>query len=291
MGEVYKARDTKLGREVAIKVLPEAFAENKERLARFEREARLLASLNHPNIATLFDLQEHDGTHFLVLEFVPGETLAERIKRGPIPVDEALPLFKQIAEGLEAAHEKGVILHLFNRTEEALAELKKAQELDPLTPIYTAWVGWLSQSIGDLENARLEASKALEIDPNLPDALYVLGEVYRKENAFEEAIAVDQKLAAVNPDWRYALAKCYAGAGRMDEALQLVADMKRENYPKFGIFIYNIQTILGNKDEALRALEAAFDYHHIFLPWTMRDSPWREDPRWQEMRRRLNLPE
>jgi serine/threonine-protein kinase len=109
MGEVYKARDTKLGREVAIKVLPEAFAENKERLARFEREARLLASLNHPNIATIHGLEESDGTHFLVLEFVRGETLAERIKRGPIAVDEALPLFKQIAEGLEAAHEKGVI--------------------------------------------------------------------------------------------------------------------------------------------------------------------------------------
>jgi serine/threonine-protein kinase len=109
IGEVYKTRDTKLGREVAIKVLPAAFAENKERLARFEREARVLASLNHPNIATLFDLQERDGTHFLVLEFVPGETLAERIRRGAIPVDEALPLFKQIAEGLEAAHEKGII--------------------------------------------------------------------------------------------------------------------------------------------------------------------------------------
>ena len=109
MGEVYKARDTKLDREVAIKVLPEAFAENKERLARFEREAKLLASLNHPNIATLFDLQEHEGTHFLVLELVPGETLAERIQRGPIPIDEALPLFKQVAEGLEAAHGSGVI--------------------------------------------------------------------------------------------------------------------------------------------------------------------------------------
>jgi serine/threonine protein kinase len=109
MGEVYKARDTKLGREVAIKVLPAAFAEDKERLARFEREARLLASLNHPNIATIHDLEESEGVHFLVLELVPGETLAERIKRGSIPVDEALPLFKQIAEGLEAAHEKGVI--------------------------------------------------------------------------------------------------------------------------------------------------------------------------------------
>jgi serine/threonine-protein kinase len=109
MGEVYKARDTKLGREVAVKVLPEAFAENKERLARFEREARLLASLNHPNIATIHGLEESDGVRFLVMELVEGETLAERIKRGPIPVDEALPLFKQIAEGLEAAHEKGVI--------------------------------------------------------------------------------------------------------------------------------------------------------------------------------------
>jgi serine/threonine-protein kinase len=109
MGVVYLAHDTKLDRDVAIKVLPEAFADDKERLARFEREARLLASLNHPNIATLFDLQESDGLHFLVLEFVPGETLAERIAKGPIPVDEALPFFKQIAEALEAAHGKGII--------------------------------------------------------------------------------------------------------------------------------------------------------------------------------------
>ena len=109
MGEVYLAKDTKLDREVAVKVLPATFSENKERLARFEREARLLASLNHPNIAAIHELEEADGVHFLALEYVPGETLAERIKRGPIPVDEALPLFKQIAEGLEAAHEKGVI--------------------------------------------------------------------------------------------------------------------------------------------------------------------------------------
>ena len=109
MGEVYLAKDTKLDREVAVKVLPATFSENKERLARFEREARLLASLNHPNIAAIYELEESDGVHFLALEYVPGETLAERIKRGPIPVDEALPLFKQIAEGLEAAHEKGVI--------------------------------------------------------------------------------------------------------------------------------------------------------------------------------------
>lgn len=103
MGEVYRARDTKLGRDVAIKVLPEEFAQDKERLARFRREAKLLASLNHPNIASIHGLEEHQATPFLVMELVDGETLAERITRGPIPLDEAIPLFIQIAEGLELA--------------------------------------------------------------------------------------------------------------------------------------------------------------------------------------------
>ena len=109
MGIVYLARDTNLDRQVAIKVLPEVFSEDKERLSRFEREAKLLASLNHPNIAAIHELEESDGTQFLVLEFVPGDTLAERIAKGSMPTEDALPLFKQIAEGLEAAHEKGVI--------------------------------------------------------------------------------------------------------------------------------------------------------------------------------------
>ena len=90
MGEVYRAKDSKLGRDVAIKVLPDEFAENEERLARFQREAKVLASLNHPGIAAIHGLEESEGTHYLVLELVPGETLAERIARGPIPVDEAL---------------------------------------------------------------------------------------------------------------------------------------------------------------------------------------------------------
>ena len=109
MGEVYRARDTKLRRDVAIKVLPEEFSRDQERMERFEREARLLAQLNHSNIATLHGLEEHDGQQFLVMEMVEGETLAERIAKGPIPLDEAIPLFIQIAEGLEAAHEKSII--------------------------------------------------------------------------------------------------------------------------------------------------------------------------------------
>ena len=109
MGEVYRARDTKLGRDVALKVLPDLFADDPERLARFQREARVLASLNHPNIASIYGLEESAGVRALVLELVEGPTLAERIAQGAIPVDEALPIARQIAEALEAAHEAGVI--------------------------------------------------------------------------------------------------------------------------------------------------------------------------------------
>ncbi len=109
MGDVYQATDTKLGRSVAIKFLPDAFSHDIDRVARFQREARVLASLNHPNIAAIHGVEEVDTRHFLVMELVPGETLADRIKRGAIPIEEALPIAKQIAVALEEAHEKGII--------------------------------------------------------------------------------------------------------------------------------------------------------------------------------------
>ena len=109
MGEVWQARDTKLDRDVALKVLPEAFTSDPDRLARFEREAKVLASLNHPNIGSIYGLEEAEGVKALVLELVEGPTLADRISQGPIPLDDALPIAKQIAEALEAAHEAGVI--------------------------------------------------------------------------------------------------------------------------------------------------------------------------------------
>ena len=115
MGEVYRARDTRLNRVVALKILPEVFAADPERLARFEREAQVLASLNHPHIAAIYGLEENPADHegprrmALVLELVEGETLADRIARGPIPLDEALPIARQIADALEGAHEQGII--------------------------------------------------------------------------------------------------------------------------------------------------------------------------------------
>jgi len=109
MGVVYRARDSKLGRDVALKVLPEEFSQNRERVMRAEREARLLASLNHPNIAAIYDMKESEGSRCLVLEFVAGETLAERLKRGKVPITDALDICRQIAEALEAAHRAGII--------------------------------------------------------------------------------------------------------------------------------------------------------------------------------------
>ena len=109
MGEVYRARDTKLGRDIAIKVLPESFASDPDRLSRFQREARVLASLNHPHIGAIYGLEDVDGVHALVLELVDGETLSDRIRRGPLAVADALAIARQIADALDAAHERGII--------------------------------------------------------------------------------------------------------------------------------------------------------------------------------------
>ncbi len=109
MGEVYRARDSKLGRDVALKILPDSVAQDSDRVARFKREAQVLASLNHPHIAAIYGFDEAGSTQFLVLELVEGETLADRLKRGPIPVDETIVIARQIAEALAEAHEKGII--------------------------------------------------------------------------------------------------------------------------------------------------------------------------------------
>jgi serine/threonine protein kinase len=109
MGQVFRARDTKLDRDVALKILPEAFAHDADRLARFTREAKTLASLNHPRIAAIYGLEESNGVTALVMELLEGDDLSQRIARGAIPIDEALLIAKQIAEALEAAHEQGII--------------------------------------------------------------------------------------------------------------------------------------------------------------------------------------
>ena len=130
MGEVCQAQDSKLRRDVAIKILPETFARDVDRLSRFRWEAQLLASLNHPNIATINGLQESNGTHCLVMELVSGENLAERVKRdGAVPVEESLIIAKQIAEALEAAHEKGIIHRDFETRQREVDARRKSQSV------------------------------------------------------------------------------------------------------------------------------------------------------------------
>ncbi|MCI0447642.1 serine/threonine protein kinase, partial [bacterium] len=109
MGEVYRARDTRLNRDVALKSLPDVFAVNADRLARFTREAHMLASLNHPNIAQIYGLEESNGTRALVMELVEGEALADRLQKETLPLDETISIFRQIAVALEYAHEHGII--------------------------------------------------------------------------------------------------------------------------------------------------------------------------------------
>src|SRR5262245_55503467 len=109
MGVVFRARDVKLQRDVALKLLPEHFADDRDRLVRFQREGQMLASLNHPNIAQIYGLEDSTDQTCIVMELVEGETLQERVRRGPIPVDEVLTIARQIAEALDAAHERGIV--------------------------------------------------------------------------------------------------------------------------------------------------------------------------------------
>ena len=142
MGEVYRAHDRKLDRDVAIKILPEALAADPEPIARFEREAKTLAALNQPHIAQIYGLEESNGVRALVMELVDGPTLADRIAQGPIPLDEALPIAKQIAEALEAAHEQGIIhrdlkpANIKVRPDGAVKDGESAVKLDKLVFIF-----------------------------------------------------------------------------------------------------------------------------------------------------------
>src|SRR4051812_7493331 len=139
MGEVYRATDTTLGRDVAIKVLPSDVGRDADRLSRFRREAHLLASLNHPNIAAIYGLEDADGTPFLALELVEGEDLKERLARGPIPVAEAIEIAEQIAEALEDAHNKGIVHRDLKPANVKLTKDGKVKVLD--FGLAKAWAG------------------------------------------------------------------------------------------------------------------------------------------------------
>jgi eukaryotic-like serine/threonine-protein kinase len=220
MGEVYRARDTKLGREVAIKVLPPEFVKDTERLSRFRREAKLLASLNHPNIATIFGLEDSGDVHFLVMELVEGETLAARVTSGPLPVTDALKISQQIAEALEHAHERkvihrdlkpaNVILTKTGRVKVLDFGLAKAMADETLDPSNAPTLSLLPTEAGRIMGTPAymspEQAQGKEVDKQTDIWAFgcVLYELLTGQRAFPGE-NVSQTIATVlraDPDWR-----------------------------------------------------------------------------------------
>jgi Tol biopolymer transport system component len=178
MGEVYRAADQKLGREVAVKVLPAAVKEDPERLARFQREAQLLASLNHPQIAAIYGLEEAAGQTFLVLELVPGEDLAARLKRGSVPLDEALEIARQTAEALEEAHNRGIVHRDLKPSNVKLTPDGKVKVLD--FGLAKAWIGETGEgSFSDLSQSPTLAHTGTQAGVILGTAAYMSPEQAR----------------------------------------------------------------------------------------------------------------
>ena len=221
MGEVYRAHDATLARDVAIKVLPEAFASDPERLARFEREAKVLASLNHPNIAAIYGLERSGDTRALILELVEGPTLADRIASGPMPLDEALPIARQIAEALEAAHEQGIIhrdlkpLNIKVRDDGTVKVLDfgLAKALQPElsdfdaanSPTITAAATRAGVIMGTAPYMSPEQAKAKQIDKRTDIWAFgcVLYEMLTGQRAFAGETVAEQLTAVLSgtPDW------------------------------------------------------------------------------------------
>jgi TolB-like protein/Tfp pilus assembly protein PilF len=183
-------------------------------------------------------------------------------------------------------------LDIDGNVDEGLAELYQAQELDPLTPAYPAWQGWLYYWEGQNNKAIEEALKSLELVPDFPIGLYVLGSAYAATGMYEEAITVHQKVYEISPAYKWSLGHTYALAGRTDEAHEVAAELESQPnvWDTFGLA--EIYTALGEKDEAFRWLEAAYEQRHPYIQWLRRNSNFkslRDDPRFNDLAQRLNL--
>jgi serine/threonine-protein kinase len=186
-------------------------------------------------------------------------------------------------------------LLLFGRTDEASAQMRRVQKLDPLAPLWPAWQGWQYWWTGQYDQAIDEARKSLELDSDFSVGLYVLGSVYAEKGMYEEAIKAHQRAGVVSRAWKYALGRTYAMAGRQDEARQVLAELEADSTPWDTWLIAQIYAVLGDKEEAFRWLEAAFEHpRHHYLSWISFPPAFKslhDDPRFQDMLSRMNFPE
>ena len=290
MGEVYQARDTKLDRDVALKVLPEAFTADPDRLARFEREAKVLASLNHPNIGSIYGLEEAEGVKALVLELVEGPTLADRIKQGPIPIDEALPIAKQIAEALEAAHEQGVIhrdLKPANVKVKADGTVKVldfglAKALDPnpesdpsQSPTLTAAATQMGVIMGTAAYMSPEQARGKPVDKRADIWSFgvVLYELLSGHRVFGKDTVIDTLSAVLEnePEWRLLPDVTPAGARRLLRRC-LQKDRRRRCHDIADARIELADLEGESADEGLAAIEqtaTSGPRTGVLLPWVL----------------------
>jgi TolB-like protein/Tfp pilus assembly protein PilF len=185
-------------------------------------------------------------------------------------------------------------LLLWERFEDAYAEAKRAVEVDPLTPVYSAWLGWMYWQAGRTEEAIAAAKKSLEINPDFPWGLYVLGSVYAQQGRFNEAIALHKRTVAASPLLGWSLGPTYALAGRKEEAREIAAALEKNPTPMNIWGLAQISTALGDKDAAFRWLEEGFRLRMVWMPWIKGEivfTPLRSDPRFQDLKRRIGIPE
>ena len=287
MGEVYRARDAKLGRDVALKVLPEAFARDGERMARFQREAKVLASLNHSNIAAIYGFEDSGSTHGLVMELVEGPTLADRIKSGPIPIDEALRIGKQICEALEYAHERGIVhrdlkpANVKVTNDDAVKVLDfglaKAIEGDvasidiSTSPTLTRMATMQGVLLGTAAYMSPEQAKGKPVDRRADIWAFgcVLYEMLTAKMAFSGETVTDTLAAVVmkDPDWSQLPANAPT---RVRVLLQrcLQKDVK-QRLQAIGEARITLDEILAGAPEPLEPTSPARRWHHWALPWAL----------------------
>jgi len=294
MGEIYLAQDTRLGRQVALKFLPASFRENPERLRRFQHEARAASSLNHPNVATIYEIGEVGDVTFIAMEYIEGLTLDQKIGGRPLGVSEILNISIQIADALDDAHARGVAS---GRGEESLAQMQRSKELDPASLSKVSGLGETLNMMGRTDEAIAQHHKALELDPNSGFAHWSLGNVYVHKRMYDEAIKEYEKaipLSGTSPDEPGTLAYAYAKSGRRKQALQIVEELiKRSEHSYVPASLIAITyAALDDHDAAFKWLQKAVEQRDGILAFINVDPLFqdiRSDPRYAEILQRIKF--